>query len=370
LQFVHPKIFKVCQQRVNRYPAKKSGAAITWTGVIADTNPPSTRHWIYKTFEQRRPENFKIFKYDPALLVVNDIPKDGTPYATSMDGTTYINNPAADYIKNLPDEKYYLNQVPGSTDEEIKVYMLGEYGLVIDGRSVHPEYKDRLHYADKILKADPTLEIGLGWDFGLTPACAVVQFTPFGQFVVLDEIYSEDDSLEDFAEYKVIPHLDRYYPFWRNNYVSRHDPAGQGENQINKQTCQGVLKKLGIDSKPAASSNAAVPRRNGLKYHLRRLMRGEPGFLLSNRCQQIREGLMGQFQYPKIKAVNDANDDRYHEKPLKNMYSHICEALEYIGMYYAKNETKKDKPQDASVAQIARNYADLQRLREKAYASR
>ncbi len=369
LQYVHPKIFKVCQQRVNRYPAKKSGASITWTGVIADTNPPSTRHWIYKTFEVNKPVNFSIKKFSPALKVINEKPKD-IPYAVSRDGTIYINNTEADYINNLPDEKYYLNQVPGSTDEEIKVYMLGEYGLVVDGRPVHPEYKDRLHYVDKELKADPNIEIGLGWDFGLTPACAITQFTPQGQLLVLDELYSEDDSLEDFAEYTVITHLDRYYPHWRTNHVSRHDPAGQGESQINKKTCQQVLQKLSINSHPAASSNASIPRRNGLKYHLRKLIRGEPGLLLSNRCPQIREGLMGMFQYHKIKSIDENLDDRYHEKPLKNMHSHICEALEYIGMYYVPKQNDKEDAQDAVVAQLAANFNRLQQLRERAYDNR
>lgn len=368
LQFIHPKVFKICQQRVNRYPSKKSGAKITWAGVIADTNPPPTRHWIYKLFEKNKPNNFKIFKFKPALKIVNETPKDETPYAISLDGTIYINNPDADYINNLPDKNYYLNQVPSSTDEEIKVYFLGEYGVVVNGRPVHPEYKDRLHYADKELRADPNIELGLGWDFGLTPACAIIQYTPYGQFLVLDELYSEDDCLEDFVENSVIPHLDRHYPFWRDNYKSVHDPAGQGENQIDKKTCQETLAKFGIKSYPAASSNASVPRRNGLKYHLRKLSRGEPCFLVSSRCQQIREGLMGQFQYPKIKAVNDSLDDRYHEKPLKNMFSHICEALEYIGMQYvpASEDDRKTAKNDM-LSKFARYNSQLQDIRRRAY---
>lgn len=370
LQFVHPKIFKVCQQRVNRYPAKRTGANITWTGVIADTNPPSTRHWIYKTFEKNKPSNFSIYKFKPALLAVKEAPKDGTKHAASLDGTIYINNPEADYINNLPDDNYYLNQVPGSTDEEIKVFMLGEYGVVINGRPVHPEYKDRIHYSDKELKADPALELGMGWDFGLTPALALVQYSPFGQLLVIDELYSEDDSLEDFVEFKVIPHLDRYYPWWRDNYKSVHDPAGQGENQVNKQTCQEMLAKYGIESDPAASSNAVLPRRNGLKCHLRKLNRGEPGFLLSSKCQQIREGLMGHYQYPKIKAVNDDVDDRYHEKPLKNMFSHIIEALEYIGMQYALPVEDKSTKKTGVATLLARQNAQLSDLRRRAYANR
>src|SRR3954468_11057841 len=47
-QFINKKIFKTCRQRVNRFPSKKDGAGITWTGVIFDTNPPDSDHWLYK----------------------------------------------------------------------------------------------------------------------------------------------------------------------------------------------------------------------------------------------------------------------------------------------------------------------------------
>ena len=50
LQFINKKIFKTCQQRVNRYPSKKDGAELSWSGVFADTNPPDTDHLIYKIF--------------------------------------------------------------------------------------------------------------------------------------------------------------------------------------------------------------------------------------------------------------------------------------------------------------------------------
>ncbi len=365
-QYVHPKIFDVCQQRVNRYPAKKSGANITWTGVIADTNPPSTRHWIYKLFEKNKPTNFNIYKYQPALLIVSEKPND-IPYAISLDGTIYINNPVADYLHNLPDLNYYLNQVPGSTDEKIKVFMLGEYGVFIDGKPIHPEYKDRLHYANKELAWNDSIEIGLGWDFGLTPACAIVQFTPGGQLFVLAELYSDHMGLHDFSENIVIPYLNRHFPKWHTNYISRHDPAGQIGSQTDMRNCQQILKKVGINSLPAAENNSPTPRREGLKYHLRRLVDGDPAFLLSSACPQIREGLMGNFQYGKIHSNEDALSSRYHEKPLKNEYSHICEALEYIAMYYARPIIQKNEQFPHLITQYARTQGRLNEARRTAW---
>ena len=39
--------------RVNRYPSKAFCQEPYWSGIIADTNPPPTDHWIYKDFEEQ-----------------------------------------------------------------------------------------------------------------------------------------------------------------------------------------------------------------------------------------------------------------------------------------------------------------------------
>lgn len=369
LQFVHKKIFETCLERVRRYPPKKSGAKITWTGVIADTNPPSTRHWIYELFEKGKPKGFQIYKYQPALIKLEDVPSDDTPYATSLDGTIYINNPDADYASCQNDSDYWLKLVPGADDETIKVKYLGDYGVVVDGRPVHPEYNDRLHYSHKPLLYNPGIELGLGFDFGLTPACAIVQLSPTGQFLVLGEIYSEHLGLYDFVSNMVLPYLNQHFPGWKNNYKSRHDPAGQTGSQTDGKNCQSILKSLNINSFPSGKNNAPTPRREGLKYHLRRLVDGEPGFLLAPKIQLIREGLMGHFQYAKVQAGADDGTQRYHEKPLKNIHSHICEGLEYIAMDYAnpsrnRNDSKK---KDKVISSINNTFNHINNLRSKAY---
>ena len=350
LQFIHKKIFKTCQQRVNRYPSKKDGAPITWTGIIADTNPPDNDHWIYKSFEEKIPSNHKIFKYKSPLIKVSEAPKDGTPNAISLSGGIYIPNPHADYIKIQNDPNYWMNLVPGSTDEEIRVNLIGEYGSIVSGKAVHNTYNDTIHYSGKVLLANPQVELGLGWDFGLTPACAILQLTPHGQLQVIDELWSEDMDLRDFASNVVIPHLARVYPFWRENYISVHDPSGSVGMQTDGKACEDILDELEIKSFSASKNNNPTARRDGLKFFLGRMTGGQPAFLLSNKCPMIRKGLMGHFQYSRINA---GGGDRYHEKPLKNIYSHICEGLEYIAMHYS-SEHKKRKPSEDKKNRIRR----------------
>lgn len=330
-QFINKKIFKTCIQRVNRYPSKKDGAPITWTGVVFDTNPPDTDHWIYKMFEEDKPINFKLFKYPSPIKIVNDIPND-IRYAISLNGTIYINDENIDYLDIQNDRNYWLNLVTGSTDEEIKVNLMGQYGIVMSGKPVHQTYNDTLHYSNKKIEPNPNIELGLGWDFGLTPAVAIVQLSLYGQFQVIDELWSEDMDLRDFASNIVIPYLDRHYPWWRKNYISVHDPAGAVGMQTDGKACEDILFELGIKSFSAAPNNNPTARRDGLKYFLGKMVNGVPAFILSSTIKMIRKGLMGGFQYTRIKV---GGDERYHDKPLKNIYSHICEALEYIAMKYS-----------------------------------
>jgi hypothetical protein len=319
---VHKKTFTTALERVGRYPAMIDGGA-TWWGVILDTNPPDTESWWYKNFEVNRSPKHQIYKYPSGLIRVNG---------------EWQTNPEAENIKNLPPD-YYLNMITGKNDDEIKVQVLGQYGFVMDGKPVHPEYNDTIHLSAKELHADETIEIGLGWDFGLTPACIVTQLTPRGQLMILDELWSEDMGLASFAEDVVIKHLDKYYPFWRKNYRSIHDPSGANRSQTDEKSCQDILKALDIKS-VSALSNDPTFRREGLKYFLRRLIDGQPAFIVSSRCTLIRKGLLGGFQYAKIKA---GSEDRFHEKPLKNIYSHSCEALEYIASEYSSENKKPAK---------------------------
>lgn len=336
MQFIDQLMFDVCRQRCNRFPSKKDGASPTWTGVIFDANPPSTLHWMYDIFEKNKPENYSIYKYPPAVIRVNEAPENVTS-AISKNDTIYINNINADYICIQSDPNYWLELVKGSVDERIKVDLQGQYGVVISGQAVHPTYNDRLHYLDKVIAYNPMLELGLGFDFGLTPACAIVQLNSRGKFQMLDEIWSIHMGLRDFLKNILIPHLDLNYDGWRLNYYSAHDPAGSQGAQTDGKSCEDIMREEGIKSYPAAENNSPTLRRDCLDYFLSRMVDGEPGFAISNKVQLAREGLMGHFQYERIQVGGEA---RYHEKPLKNIYSHICEGLEYIAIRYASQSKK------------------------------
>ena len=330
LQFFSEFLFEESLERVNRYPGKKLGCGITWTGAIADTNPPDSQHWIYKRFEVLSPEGQKIFKYLPAVLKVEKLKYDSQEHAYSLDGTLYIKNEKADYAMNQQaGSHYWLNLVKSHNDDTIKVSYMGEYGLVRKNRRVYPEYNDQIHCVQNISYHKMT-ELGMGWDFGNTPAVVFCQLSVHGHFMILDELVCDGGGLDAFCQEIVIPHLNRNYAGWQKNFKSVGDPAGVAPSPTDAKTCFEILAKNGIRTRPA-KTNAYTPRREAVSFFLRRMIGGRPALMISPKAIVVRQGFNGDYYYMR---VNVKHDERYKEEPDKNFASHPHDALQYIAMEY------------------------------------
>ena len=56
------------------------------------------------------------------------------------------------------------------------------------------------------------------------------------------------------------------------------------------------------------------------------MVEGKPAFLIDRRCQQLIKGFEGGYQYKRM----EVSGERYSDKPDKNMFSHIHDALQYM----------------------------------------
>jgi hypothetical protein len=332
-QYLPQSIITTALERCNSYPPKDMGAEITFSGVWADTNPPPTSHWIPK-LEKNLPENYKYFHDFPAVIPVKEIPKD-TQYARSRDGTIYINNPEADYIQYLPTSLYYLNQIPGLADEEVKVTCMGQYGFTRVGRPVYPDYNDVIHYRDVRYRYNVTETLYMGWDFGLTPAVVLYQWQANKHLACIGEITSEDYGVEKFAERYVLPYLNEHCPGWGRSFVSIGDPSGiKGNEQTaqpgSKNSSFDALTRLGIMTRPARS-NALERRIGAVAWFLRQMHNGRGLLQLGNNSHVLRDGFLGDYQYEKM--VVGGLEESIRPMPLKNFSSHIHDGNQYILMY-------------------------------------
>jgi hypothetical protein len=315
--------------RVNhRYPPL-SLCPDYWCGIIEDTNPPDTDHPMYRLYEVERTPGYKLFKQPPGLL-----------FDVVGDKKVYRPNPDCDNFSHLSID-YYTKLAEGQNEEFIKVYCLGEYGSVILGKRVYFEYNDDLHSVDDIDYV-PNLPIYLGWDFGLTPACIVCQYTPRGQLRAIKELIAEDMGIDQFARIVVLPWLQATLKDY-NIGCSWGDPAGNIRVETDESTCFDSLSEVGLGSEPA-STNAIVKRLESVKYFLNRMSDGRPVLLVSRKgCPVLRKGFLGGYHFKRI-AVS--GDERYQEVPNKNRYSHPHDAFQYVAMGLrgdTQSEANKEK---------------------------
>jgi len=300
--------------RVGRYPAKRQGN-LTFTGVILDTNPPDDDHWWYNLAEVKKPEGYKFWRQPGALVKMID---EGGQ-------TVYIPNPEAENVDNQPlGFKYWTQMVHGKSQEWIKSYVLGQYATVYDGKPIYNEYNDGTHCAEEELEVMWGLTLYIGFDFGLTPACALFQISTTGQVRVLDEVVSEGMGVRRFIRDLLKPKLNNEYGGM--NLRLWGDPAGSQRAQSTETTCLEILEEEGLPTEPASTQDPVKRREAVAQFLLKTDIDGEPGFLLSPKCKYLRKGFNGAFMYERVQVVGE---ERYKDKPKKNIFSHVHEALQY-----------------------------------------
>jgi hypothetical protein len=174
-------------------------------------------------------------------------------------------------------------------------------------------------------------------DTGLTPAAAFMQFSTTGELVVFDEIVTEDTSIHEFA-------YDHLWPLIRNKYKGHRfefyvDPENK-RGQTDKKTARDILIQAGFGVELGKTNNLAQ-RFESVVFFLRK----QGGFRLTPGVPVIREGFISKFRYEKVSTT--VQGTKWKEKPEKNIWSHIHEALQYgcmefvEGKIFRKNVAKR-----------------------------
>ena len=288
------QIWDALQGRVGRFPSFREEGS-TWFGVIGDSNPPDDDHWIYRMFEEERPDNAAIFKQ---------------PSGRSEE---------AENLPNLPPD-YYKNLAAGKGDDFIKVYIDGEYGFVKEGKPVFPEYSDHVHCKEfEVVKGLP---IYRGWDFGLSPACVFTQLMPNGQWRIFDEVIATRMGARAMGE-QVIQHTNVTYPdtLIDGDYG---DPAGRTPGEADEKTCFQILQGQGIDIE--AGEQNVERRLDAVRSRFNRMVDGAPSILIHPRAKTIRKAFRGGYKYRRLQV----SGERYTDKPDKDAFSHPMDALQYV----------------------------------------
>jgi hypothetical protein len=123
--------------------------------------------------------------------------------------------------------------------------------------------------------------------------------------------------------------------------MSIGDPAGVARSEVMEEmSCIGELCSLGIDTK-AARTNDIEPRLGSVRYFLNKMVDGKPGLALDRKnCPILFKGFVKDYIYMRV-AVS--GEERYKDKPHKNMASHPMDACGYGCLEVASDRIAMDK---------------------------
>lgn len=318
-------IVDACTMRVGRFPSMKDGGP-SWYGVIADTNAPDEDHWWpimageapvpdhvgrEEALMLVKPDTWRFFT-QPGGMVAN-VDKEGVV-------TSYDLNPVAENLKNLT-PNYYPDIITGKTKSWIDVYVLNKLGSLNDGKPVYPMFDETVHIAKEPLLFTPGVPILVGLDFGLTPAAAFVQNVR-GRWLVLHELVAQDMGITRFTE---VLRTEMAQKFPGAQFIIYGDPAGDYRAQTDERTPFQILRQAGLKAYVAPTNDPAL-RIEAVANPLNRMVDGQPGFLIDQRCVNLIKGFRGGYQYRRLQVSGAA---RHEDKPDKNMFSHIHDGLQY-----------------------------------------
>ena len=319
------EVLRALVARMGRYPSKKNGPGATYKGVMADSNPYDVDSDYYRLFEEGEDEE------------VNEMyEKLGVePPSFSLYSQPSGMSPNAENLENLPDGyAYYVNMIEtakksGKGQNWIDVHVHGKFGFTYEGRSVYRDaFSEDNHRSPGPLRHIPSRTIAVGFDPGIGGTAAVYTQTDIvGRWSVLGELVAEEVGATEFIP-MMASDLKRRFGVSPMEVVIYADPAIDQRSQINMKTYKSMLIDAGFRVYP--SEKGVDIRIESVRSVLNRNIDGYPALNVDKSCSKLLRGFMGGYCFRRMQV----SGERYTEKPDKNEFSHVHDALQYVVAYF------------------------------------
>lgn len=241
----------------------------------------------------------------------------------------------AENLENLPKDYYKINALVKG-EQWARVNIDNEPGVVGEGRQCY-RFDPDVHVDEKILP-DPFLPIHLGVDLGRDSAYVMTQERRDGSIRVVDCYFVDNLPLvtacPEAADYFASRYPNREWR-WAGVWA---DPGGKAEWQNDDvkpiDILERAFRRLGCRTMAAGTNdvntrievvNDLFQRTNHTDFKPRLMISG------SGRCQALVDSCMA-YHWAELKEWNKAGAVRYQEKPMKDHYSHLAEALQYAAL--------------------------------------
>lgn len=276
--------------------------------VNVDYNAPDIENYLYKIFEEDRPEGYRFFRQPGGLDPRAENRQRASRESYEMMRKAMIGRGRADLARRMIDN---------------------QYGFSRDGQPVYEEYRDDFHCSDEPLLPVPGLAVYVDFDQGLRPACVLRQNMPNGQMRVLDEIYSDGGGAQGLCDaLRRLIGSEKYAGF--RVVGGRCDPAANARDANDAESWIDCVNRLmgwqGAQRVRVADTNSVERRHEAVRFRLKTSVGdGQPGILISSTCRVLRKGFAANYRYKRKKASKDYEDAPEKKFPVADVH----DALQY-----------------------------------------
>ncbi len=200
--------------------------------------------------------------------------------------------------------------------------VLGEPGFVVQGAAVTPEYDAQKHKAHVELQPIEGVRGYRFWDGGHNPTCVVAQVTPGGRLFVYETFLGEGIGMSQLLEEYVVPAMKGRYGMitdWEDTGDPNLMTRDQGDTR--RSPAWFIEELLGAQFMPGSTRWETLV--TGVKAALNKdkNVDGLPFVQISRSEFYLSKGLRGGWHYRKSPT------GQLSAKPLKNIFSHPCDAF-------------------------------------------
>lgn len=193
--------FKVLLSRM-RQRIKKHWKNFTYR-IFGHTNPEMQRGWVYKTFAENPPPNYRLIT---------------APTTQNI----YLPDGFCDELKKIYDEQYY------------KIFVLAQNGEYNNGLVIKDFGVDNI----KDIKYQPEMDLHISCDFNVDPMCWVLAHKTEDKVFYFDEI-----AMENTTTAKACEEFCRRYPAHKGKIIINGDASGDNRSCQSEYTNYVIIKK-------------------------------------------------------------------------------------------------------------------------------
>ena len=289
--------FKMILSRMRQHPEK------TWKNfkyrIFGHTNPEMTRGWVYKTFKDNPPPNYRLIS---------------APTTENI----YLPEGYCEELEKLYDEQYY------------KIFVLAQNGEYNNGLVVKDFTDDNI----KDITYRPELDLHISCDFNVDPMAWVLAHKTRDKVFYFDEIV-----LENTTTAKTCDEFLRRYPNHKGKIIVNGDASGDNRSCTSEYTNYVIIKKkllqYGYDAEIRIKAyNPPIKNRIAAFNAKVRSAKGEVCMFVDKKCEKLLYNIYN-LRYKEGTSQIDV-PTHYQIKQMRELkfLSHPMDAASYLVDFY------------------------------------